>query len=118
MEQGFRGKIFCWLIITISFFVFLSNLRQWWQFKKLKTEKKQFQNQIEEKEANLRKLKEFILYAKTDEFIKKELKKKLSLGEENEKIVVLPQLSLSLEETEDRLNLKISPWKAWYQLFR
>jgi uncharacterized membrane protein YhiD involved in acid resistance len=116
MRQGFVYKIFFWAIAGIAFFLFLGNVRNWWQFKKLKTEEKQFRVQIEEKEEKTRKLSELISYAKTEEFIKSELRRNLSLGEKNETIIITPNLSILSEGKEDKPKVVVPAWKAWYLL--
>ncbi len=101
------------LIVTTSH---LTRKFQLWHRSKQEIERLQIQiSQLSQKKVKLEKKKE---YYQSDEFIKKEARENLGLIKSNEKVLVLP----SITETENNQNEKknissLPPYKQWYKLF-
>jgi len=103
-------------IIGIGLLFLISNAKQWWQFRQLKAEKLQLQQQIETSKQKNRKLEQMISYAKTNQFIKNEARK-LGWGDNNETVIFLPPMPSPSQAENKTINSPTSPWQSWQRLF-
>ncbi len=109
-------KIF---FILIPLIIIGSHLGQrikiWYLVKKDISELKANINRLEKEKENLENKKEFY---QTEEFIRREAREKLGLTENNELIVILPNIP---DLPDNQIGYRISPnsptWKKWWNLF-
>jgi len=73
---------------------------------------------LEELEERQSRLKDQLKFAQSPEFIEKEAREKLSMGRENETVLVLPENLEDLIGVSQTEQVKPLPnWKRWWKLF-
>lgn len=90
-------------------------IRTWYQVKKEVSDLKANIERLEEEQENLKERKNFY---QTEEYIRREAREKLGLIDDNELVVVLPNLP---DLPNNQIGSRISPdsptWKQWWDLF-
>ena len=124
-KKGFINKIFSFklfVLVGVLIVVFLSiNLgKEYYREHQIQKEINSLQKEIESLEKNIYKFSQLAEYYETSEYKEVEVRKRLNMKKEGEKVVIIKNLSADLDQIgiEDELNNKNLPnYMKWWNYF-
>jgi len=113
-----EGK-YSWLIIfllCLTLFIFGNNISQIKQVITLLRQEKDIDNQLGKARDKNNALKEEISYIQTEDFIKKEAREKLGLGDSNDVAYILPPIPTIVPSSQETPKT-VPNWEQWLNRF-
>lgn len=111
----FKKIVFLIIPIILIFSHLSHRIRTWYRVQKEIGEIKENIQQLEKEQTELKSKKEFY---QTEEFIQREARENLGLTDNNDLIVVLPELpDLSSEKLINSPSPDLPVWKQWWDVF-
>jgi len=113
VQGGIKNSFWLLLLFLAGFFLInnINEIRQWVQIDKFLGTEEDKRAFLEEKKHRLEEKKE---YVQTSDFVEKEAREKLGLGQSGQVRIILPPLELIPTPVLVR---SLPCWQRWYQLF-